>query len=142
MNVPPAFENARSFAGNFRGFLRFFEKNEVSDLSTGFLIEGEEVLPELTVVPVARWPGIVEKRGHVELEDRQDLEQRIEADLVFSFFHPRQVGLEDSDFLGKLGLSEVPSLPKGTDSRADQVLPLSREMLLHHILSANIIRAL
>src|SRR5206468_4184443 len=64
--------------------------------------------------------GLVEEAAHRELEDVQDLEERVEADLVLSALHPREIGLRDPDPRGEIRLRQVAALPQLTDPLPDE----------------------
>src|SRR2546425_12567521 len=80
------------------------------------------VLPQELVLAVPRHRGrvLVEEIGDVHLEDREDLEQRLEADLVFSVLHAAEVGLLDADPVGEVGLREAAILAERADSGPHQ----------------------
>src|SRR5262249_61675764 len=51
----------------------------------------------------------------------QDLEERVETDLVLALLHAREVGLSDADLFGELGLGQPASLAQLTDAGAHKV---------------------
>ena len=102
-------------------FLLQFEVDEVLDL---FLGRGRQalVLPGDLGFPGFPGPGdfLVKKLRDIHLEDREDLKQGFEADLVFAVLHPAQVGLLDADATREVGLGESPILPKCSNSGPDE----------------------
>ena len=64
--------------------------------------------------------GFVEEVAHGQLEDLQDLEERVESDLVLALLHAREIGLRDADLLGQLRLRETAALAQLADARADE----------------------
>jgi hypothetical protein len=63
---------------------------------------------------------LVEKVTDGEIEALQNLEQCVETDLVLALFHPREVGLVDADFLGKLHLRQLALAAELPDFPADE----------------------
>src|SRR5258706_15177638 len=72
------------------------------------------VLPQELVLALAHRAArvLIEEVGDVHLEDRQDLEERLEAGLVLAVFHATKIGLLDVDAMGQIGLRESPVLAK------------------------------
>src|SRR6266581_7811229 len=83
------------------------ELDEVLDLILGPRSESL-VLPQELVLAIAAGARtlFVEEIGDVHLEDRKDLEQSLQADLVLSVFHATQVGLLNVDAMRQVGLGE------------------------------------
>src|SRR5207344_780684 len=97
------------------------ETHEVAHFAPRFLGETTEVGDELSRIRIDGPFGLAEELAHLQIEDLEDLEQRVEPDLVLSLLHPREVGLRHADLFGELGLGEMPSLAQLPDSRAHEV---------------------
>src|SRR2546425_1535411 len=97
------------------------ELDEALDL---FLRAGRQplVLPQELVFAVARHRGrvFVEEIGDVHFEDRENLEQCLEANLVLPVLHAAEIGLLDADPMGQVRLCEAPILAERSDSGPDQ----------------------
>src|SRR5262249_3688399 len=103
---------------------------------------------ELAFLFLDRLRRLAEELAHLEVEDLQDLEERVEPDFVLALFHAREVGLRDADFFGELGLSQAPpfaQLPKAGAHEVDLAGREGRrhgfEMLLCHKTDKTIIPA-
>ena len=62
---------------------------------------------------------LLEEVAHRQLEDLEDPEERVEADLVLAVLHPREVRLRHADPTGEVGLGQAAALPYLTDLLPD-----------------------
>src|SRR5450631_357053 len=99
----------------------FLEPDEVSDFLLRIARKGLEIVDQLPRDRVIGRLGFAEEFAHLQLEDLEDLEERVEPDLVFALLHSGEVRLRDADLFGELGLRETPALAQLADARADQV---------------------
>src|SRR5437867_7654054 len=67
-----------------------------------------------------RAAALFEEIADAEVESLQNLQKRIEADLVFALLHPRKVRLMDADPLGELHLRQFALTAKLPDFPSDE----------------------
>src|SRR6266540_161476 len=144
MRIASAILGAR--VRNSRCFFLFLllelrEADEIAHLALRLGRELQELADELAGLRVLRFLGLAEELAHFQIEDLENLEQRVEADLVLPLLHPGEVGLRDPDLLGELRLRQVASLAQFANAGADQMNLARRmgrwhcgswKMLLHH----------
>ena len=69
---------------------------------------------------VVRTIGLVEEVSDAQVEALQDLEQRVETDLVFALLHAGEVGLMYTDFFGELHLRQLALPAELADLASDE----------------------
>src|SRR5437764_1027231 len=96
--------------------LRPLEFDEALDL---FLCGGAESLQlvEESLFPVA----FLEELADVQVERTEDLQQRVEADLVLALLHAGEIGLMDADLVGELHLRQFSLTAKLPDLAPDEL---------------------
>src|SRR5437879_4103805 len=80
----------------FRPLLELLETQEIAHLALRFAGQFAvfpDELPGLFPVRVFR---LAEELSHFQVEDLEDLEERVEADLVLALLHAGEVGLRDA----------------------------------------------
>src|SRR5258708_4140545 len=93
-----------------------FEVDEILDL---FLRRGAQPV-ELVHQRLAA-VALVEEVADIQIEGLEDLEQRVESDLVLSLLHPGEVRLVDADALGELHLGQLPLAAELPDLASDEL---------------------
>src|SRR5438128_9689983 len=116
------------FRGRSRRFFRsllprleYLEAQEIAHFALRFagqLLKLPDELPGLLRVNLFR---LAEELAHLQVEDLENLEERVETDLVLSLLHPGEIGLRDADLVRQLHLREVPPLAELADAGADEV---------------------
>src|ERR1700674_3122576 len=97
----PEWSNSRLFfrllfglrVRSFGGLLELLEQDEVADLLARLVGEILELGHQGPSLPLRRGLGLSEELAHLQVEDLEDLEERVQADLVLSLFHAREIGL-------------------------------------------------
>jgi hypothetical protein len=90
---------------------------KVPDLPLGFDVKLLELSEEIHVLFGDAWRGLfVEEFRDVNLENGQNLEKGLEADLVLAVLHPAEIGLLDTDAGREFGLGEVPIFAQSSDA--------------------------
>ena len=129
--------------------LDLLEAHEIAHFAAGLFRQRLERRDELALLLLGRRRRLAEELAHLEIEDLEDLEERVEADLVLALFHAGEIGLRDADLLGELGLREATPFAQLADPGAHEVNLAGRErgrhfcsgMLLCHKTSETIIPA-
>src|SRR5438876_9314178 len=83
----------------FRPLLELLETHEIAYLAlslAGKLLVLPDEPPGLLG---ARVFHLAEEFSHFQVEDLEDLEERVEADFVLALLHPGEIGLRDADLL-------------------------------------------
>src|SRR5437588_4658646 len=97
-------------------FLGAFEFDEALDLFLGAGAERSQFV-EHRLHPAA----FLEEIADAEIERLQNLEQRVQADLVLPLLHARQIGLMNPDALGELHLCQLALTAKLADLASDKL---------------------
>src|ERR1700730_18504619 len=112
------------------GFLQPLELDEIADLLPGLFGEGPEFGHQVPGLSLFRSLRFAEELAHLQIEDLEDLEERVESDLVLALLLARQIVLRHAALCGEVSLREAPLFAQLTNTRADQS-DLARRMGRH-----------
>src|SRR5688572_2078858 len=101
-------------------FLHLLEPHEVPDFLPRLVGEAAEFGDERAVFG-SRGLAFPEELADLQVEDLEQLEKRVQPDLVLALLHAREVRLGDADPFGELHLGQAMALAQLANARADEV---------------------